>query len=303
MIDLLSLEIFISIARNKKHSFSQAADEFKMTQPAAGARMKQLVAFFNDPLFERDGHNVRLTPKGRELLAYAEPLIREYYDMVEALRDRSPVPGLVRLGVSETIVHTWLPVLFARVKDRYPDLEFVIDVNISPYLRDHLAARDLDLAFLLAPIDHRDVHSCELCEFPVAFVANDRIRDEIGSPHEPIPLERIAQYDLVTFSRNTQPHIALRERLLREGLRPKIHASASLEIVVRMALDGLAIAVIPPAILENKVEAREKLHILNTTIELDKLIFVAGWPDGGKYRTAEKVAKIAAEVARDMTES
>jgi DNA-binding transcriptional LysR family regulator len=303
MIDFTSLEIFVSIARSKNHSFKLAADEFKITQPAVTNRMKQLRDFFNDPLFERAGHNVRLTPKGRELLAYGEPLIRQCDDMVEALCDRSPMRGLVRLGVSESIVHTWLPTLFARSKAAYPDLEFELDVNISPYLRDHLAARDLDLAFLLAPIDIRNVHSCDLCEFRVAFVANDRIRDQIGSPHEPIPLGRMAKYDLVTFSRNTQRYKALRALLLQEGLQPKIHASASLEIVVRMALDGLAIAVIPPAILDNKVEARQKLHVLNTTIELDKLIFVAGWPDGSKYRAAEKVAKIAVEVAREMTKS
>jgi DNA-binding transcriptional LysR family regulator len=301
MIDFTSLEIFISIARNKKHSFSQAAEEFKLTQPAVSARMKQLQEFFKDPLFERDRQNVTLTPKGRELLASAEPLMRQYHDMIEAICDRSPMRGLVRLGVSETIVHTWLPTLFTRVKAAYPNLEFEIDVNITPYLRDRLIARDLDLAFCLGPIDHRNVHNCPLCNFPVAFVACDRIRDEIGLPNEPIALERIAEYELVTFSRNTQPHMALRELLLREGLHPKIHASASMEIVVRMALEGLAIAVIPPAIIASKVDAREKLRPLSTTIELPELNFVAGWPDGADYRAADKVAQIAVEVAGEMT--
>jgi DNA-binding transcriptional LysR family regulator len=299
MIDLTSLAIFASIARNNL-SFKEAADEFKMTQPAVTLRMSKLAEFLKVPLFERDRS---LTPKGRELLDYGERLISLHDEMIEAICDRSRTRGLVRLGVSETIVHTWLSTLFARVKAAHPDLEFVIDVNISPYLRDRLVARHLDLAFLLGPIDNRNVHNCPLCKFPVAFVASDRICDEIGSPHEPIALERIAKYDLVTFSRDTQPYMDLRELLHREGLHPKIHASASLEIVVRMALEGLAIAVIPPAILEDRVEAREKLRPLNTAIKLPDLNFVAGWPDGSQYRAAKRVAEIAVEVARNATKN
>jgi DNA-binding transcriptional LysR family regulator len=306
MIDFTSLAIFVSIAKSKTHSFSEAAAEFNRTQPAVTARMEKLKGSLKVPLFERDGNNLMLTPKGRELLGYAERLISLHDEMIAAICGRSPMRGRVRLGVSETIVHTWLPTLFKRVKAAYPDLEFEQDVNISPYLLDRLVAKHLDLAFMVRPIDKRnarDVRTVPLCKFPVKFVACDRIRDEIGSLHEPVTLERIAEHDLVTFSRNTQPYIDLRERLLREGLHPKIQACASMEIVVQMARDGLAIAVIPPAIIENKVEAREKLHILNTTVELPELNFVAGWPDGSEYRAAEKVAEIAVEVARDTTKT
>ena len=128
----------------------------------------------------------------------------------------------------------------------------MLDVDASPYLLDRLVARHLDLAFFVQPSDPRNVPIRWLCEFPMAFVACDRIRDEIGSPDEPIPLKRIAEYDLVTFSRNTQPYMDLRALLLREGLQPKIHACASMEIVVRLALEGLAIAVIPPGISKTK---------------------------------------------------
>jgi DNA-binding transcriptional LysR family regulator len=110
-------------------------------------------------------------------------------------------------------------------------------------------------------------------------------------------LERIAEHPLITFARNTQPHKALRELLAGKGLRATIHASASLEAVVRMALDGIGIAVIPPAIMEKKVEAREKLRLLNTTIRLPDLDYVVGWPAAPENFAAQKVANIALQVA------
>jgi DNA-binding transcriptional LysR family regulator len=303
MIDLMSLKIFMWIFKGETHSFGEAAKEFNMAQPAIGARMKQLEQILEVPLFERHGNKVTLRPKGRELLGYAERLISLYEETIEAICDRSTTHDLVRLGVSETINQTWLSTLFARVKAARPNLEFVLDVDASPYLLDRLVARHLDLAFFVQPSDPRNVPIRWLCEFPMAFVACDRIRDEIGSPHEPIPLKRIPEYDLVTFSRNTQPYMDLRALLLREGLQPKIHACASMEIVVRLALEGLAIAVIPPAILENKVEAREKLRPLNTTVKLPELNFVAGWSDGAMYHVAKRVAEIAVEVAHHATKS
>jgi hypothetical protein len=65
---------------------------------------------------------------------------------------------------------------------------------------------------------------------------------------------------------------------VRDGLRATVWASASLETVVPMALDGLGIAVMPPAIIENKTDAREKSCRLNTTIKLPNLDDVASWP-------------------------
>src|SRR5262249_2833936 len=247
MIDFRSLEIFMWVAELR--SYARAADRLNIAPPAVGARIRALEQFLNVRLVTTDRRRVALTPEGHELLVHAERLISLYSEMIENIGGRSTTRGIVRLGVSESIVHTWLPALFARVNATYPHLGFEIDVNISPYLRDRLVAKDLDLAFLLGPINSQNVHSRPLCSLPVAFVAGDKI----VLPHEPIALEHIVKWPLITFARNTEPHMALRQLLARERLRATIHASASLEAVVRMALDGIGIAVIPPAIIERKV--------------------------------------------------
>lgn len=297
MIDFRSLEIFIWVAELR--NYHRAAEKLNIAEPAAWARIRNLEKFLNVRLLEKNQRQLVLTPEGHELLVHAQRLIGTYSEMIEKVGGRSTTRGTVRLGVSESIVHTWLPALFARVNATYPHLGFEIDVNISPYLRDRLAAQDLDLAFLLGPIPSQNVHTRPLCSFPVAFVADDKI----GLPHESIALEHIVKWPLITFARNTEPYMALRQLLAREGLRATIHASASLEAVVRMALDGIGIAVIPPAIIEKRVDARGRLRRLKTTIELPALNFVVGWLDAPIRRAAQKVAEIAIEVAREMPKS
>jgi DNA-binding transcriptional LysR family regulator len=292
MIDFRSLEVFIWVA--KLRNFREAAEKLNTTQPAVTARIKQLEAALGVDLLEPDRKH--LSPKGQELLVHAERLIDMCNKTIKAVGGPA-VRGMVRLGVSESIVHTWLPALLARVNAAYPNLGLEIDVNISPWLRDRLVTQDLDLAFLVGPIDHPNVHSRPLCSLPMAFMASDRIM----FPNDPVGLDEIVPKSLITFGRNTKPHSDLQKLVERRGLRATIHASASLEAVVRFALDGRAVAVIPPAIIANKADVRDRLRRLNTRVELPPLDFFVSWPDALVHPAAQKVAEIAIEVAAQMS--
>ena len=290
MLDFKSIETFLWVANLR--SFRGAAEKLNTTQPAVSMRIAQLEDTLGVRLLERDRRLVAPTPKGHELVGYAERLMRLRAELIEAVGDRSSMRGMVRLGCSETIVHTWLPALIERVNAAYPNLELEIEVDITPNLRARLVARDLDLALLLGPVGDPNIHSRTLCAFPLAFVASPRLK----LPNRPMTLEQIAKFPIVTFSRNTQPYIVLREMFARAGLPVTVHASASLATVVRMALDGIGMAVIPPAILDN-VAAPGKLRQVKTTVKLPSLNFVVSWPSSPDSFAAEKVAEIAVRVA------
>jgi DNA-binding transcriptional LysR family regulator len=296
MIDFKSLETFIWVANLR--SFRRAADRLHTTQPAISMRIAQLEDLLGARLLDRDRRRVTPTPKGQELLVHAERLLRLRADMVESIGDRAAVRGIIRLGVSESIVHTWLPTLIERVNAAYPNLELEIEVESSPDLYDRLLSKDLNLAFLIGTANSPEVHSRPLCTFPVAFVASNRIK----LPRTAIDLDDIAKWPIITFSRNTQPYIVLRELFARRGLRPTIHASASLATVVRMALDGIGIAVVPPVIL-GSLAPKGKLRLLRTKAELPSLNFVVSWPATPDSPAAQKVAEIAIDVARISTKA
>ena len=150
----------------------------------------------------------------------------------------------------------------------------------------------------LRPLEQRikDEAAAALTEKLSGF--NKATRPKLKLPGKPCGLAEIAKFPIVTFSRNTQPYIVLREMFARAGLPVTIHASASLATVVRMALDGIGIAVIPPAILDN-VAAPGKLRAVKTTARLPSLNFVVSWPAAPDSFAAQKVAGIAVEVAKE----
>jgi len=291
MVDFRSLETFLWVANLR--SFRGAAERLHTTQPAVSMRIAQLEDELGVRLLERDRRQVSLTEKGQLLLRHAERLVRQRSSLIETVGDSSAMRGVVRLGVSETIVHTWLPKLIERVNDAYPHLEIEIEVDISPSLRERLLSKNLDLALLLGPVGDYGLHSKPLCSYPIGFVAGEKIKFR----QKTISLEAIAQYPLVTFSRNTQPYIALRELFERSGVHAKIHASASLATVVRMALDGIGIAVIPPAIIKT-ISAPGRLRAIRTSASMPPFNYFVSWPASFAGIAAQKVGEIAIEIAK-----
>jgi DNA-binding transcriptional LysR family regulator len=316
-VDFRILGIFLAVARSG--GFREAAKELDTHQPLVTKCMRQLEEFLGIDLFERDQRRSagpqdsedskhrrvgRLTPKGQKFRVHAEQLVLMHRKTVGMFRDRRTVQGIVRLGVSESIVHTWLPELLKQVTAAYPEIELEIEVDISPKLRDLLVARELDLAFLLGP-NAPNLSSLQLCEFPVKFMASKKIAPSPRSITLQDVLDR--KHRIITFARDTQPYTALRNQLdqlaqLNQRARSAtIWASASLEAVVRLALEDVCIAVIPPDILKKR-EAGDRLRCLNIDIELPPLVYWASWPSASDTTdddTVQRVIDIAMKVARD----
>ena len=291
MADFRTLETFMWVAT--LGSFRGAAVKLNTTQPAISQRIAQLEAEFGVRLLDRDTRAINPTAKGRELLVYAERLLRIRAEMRMAIAEPGSVKGVLRLGVAETIVHTWLPRLIEQVSLVHPRLSLEIDVDISPNLRDKLVAQEIDLAFLLGPLSNPTIRNLPLCRFPIVFLASPKLDIPSGS----VSVEELAKHPILTFARGTQPYIAMRDLFRRADLPAlRLHASAALSPVVRMAVDGLGIAAVPAAIAREELKSG-RVRILPTAITIPELVFTASWPATPDGLAAESVGAIAVEVA------
>lgn len=273
-------------------SFRRAAEKLHTTQPAVSQRIAALEAELGVRLLERTKRAVALTERGRALLAGAEGLLRSASALRASVVAEDAVRGTLRLGVSETIVHTWLPAFVERVSGRYPKLSIEIEVDITPDLTERLRRHDIDLAFLLGPVPGAAMRNIPLCRFPLGFLASP----SLGLPSGSAPLTRLAQHPLVTFSRRTHPYRVLAALFGALPNPPRIHASASLATALRMAVDGIGIAVIPPAIATAEI-ASGRLAVIPCEAALPDLAFTASWAATADEHMAEAVAGIAGEVA------
>jgi DNA-binding transcriptional LysR family regulator len=291
MVDFKSLETFLWVVT--LGSFRAAGDKLNTTQPAISQRIAQLEREVGVKLLNRDHRVASPTPSGRQLMVYAEKLIGLRAEMMAAVSDRSAMRGVMRLGVAETIVHTWLSRLIKSVNDAYPNLSLEIEVDITPNLSARLLAQEIELAFMLGPLSGSNVHNRELCDYPIGFLASP----SLGLGDGPLTARDLATFPIITFPRKTQPYEIVRSLFNRPDLPPiRLHASASLATVIHMAIEGLGIAVIPTAIVENEL-ADGQLQLLSTDLKITPLTFSASWLASPDTAAVELVADLAGQIA------
>jgi DNA-binding transcriptional LysR family regulator len=293
MLDFRSIETFLWVV--KLGSFRGAAQRLNTTQPAISQRIAQLEREMGVKLLNRDHRVASPTPSGRQMMVYAEKLIGLRSEMIAEVGDRSAMRGVLRLGVSETIVHTWLPTLIKSVNTTYPNLSLEIEVDISPNLNAQLMAQEIELAFSLDPSSASGVRSRVLCDYPVGLLANPAL----GLGNGPLGLRDLARFPIITFPRRSSPYETVRSLFNRPDLPPiRLHASASLATVIHMAIEGLGIAVIPSAIVANELRDG-RLQQLDTDVRIPPLTFSASWLASPETIAVERVAELAAKIANE----
>jgi DNA-binding transcriptional LysR family regulator len=245
-------------------------------------------------LLNRDHRVASPTTSGRQLMVYAEKLIGLRSEMMAEVGDRSAMRGVMRLGVAETIVHTWLSRLIKSVNTAYPNLSLEIEVDITPNLSARLLAQEIELAFVLGPLSVSSVRNRALCDYPIGFLASP----SLGLGNGPLTVHDLAKFPIITFPRKTQPYEIVRSLFNRPDLPPiRLHASASLATVIHMAIEGLGIAVIPTAIVENEL-ADGRLQLLSTDLKISPLTFSASWLASPDTVAVELVADLASKIAQ-----
>jgi DNA-binding transcriptional LysR family regulator len=292
MVDFKSIETFLWVVT--LGSFRGAAQRLNTTQPAISQRIAQLEREMGVKLLNRDHRVASPTTSGRQLMVYAEKLIGLRSEMMAEVGDRSAMRGVMRLGVAETIVHTWLSRLIKSVNTAYPNLSLEIEVDITPNLSARLLAQEIELAFVLGPLSVSSVRNRALCDYPIGFLASP----SLGLGNGPLTVHDLAKFPIITFPRKTQPYEIVRSLFNRPDLPPiRLHASASLATVIHMAIEGLGIAVIPTAIVENEL-ADGRLQLLSTDLKISPLTFSASWLASPDTVAVELVADLASKIAQ-----
>jgi DNA-binding transcriptional LysR family regulator len=291
MPDLRSLEIFYWNARLR--SFRSAAERLNTTQPAVSQRVAALEAECGCRLLERGPGGVAPTAQGRRLVEFAERMLRLRAEMLEAVGGPDRMTGTLRIGVAETIVHTWLGRFLERAHAALPNVTLDIEVDVTRSLRAGLVEHSLDLAFLMGPIADPSIVNLPLCRYALTFCASPRLDLASG------PLSRAALLGrpIITYPRNTRPTAELIEALRGPELPPpRIFGSASLATILRMAADGIGIALVPPAVAGREL-AEGVLRLVETEVAPLGLAFTVSFPAGPEDGLARRLAGLAVEVA------
>lgn len=265
---LKHIEAFLAVA--DLGTFRRAAERLNTTQPNISNRISQLEDIIGARLMERDAGSVRLTPKGQSLIAPARAILAAADGFVAALGDEAKFAGVMRLGVSEMIAHTWLRPFLQEMKARFPGIDIDLTVDLSATLSKALFNRDLDLTLQSGPFEQAAHCTVPLGQSAYVWVAAPGLAVSPG----PITAADLARHAVLTHSRGTVPQRQLDEHFRAIGQTVRLVSASNIGTCLHMALDGLGIACLPEDMMRD-ILAEGRLQRLNYDWRPDDLRFAA----------------------------
>ena len=238
-----------------KGSFSHAAEELGISQPAVSFQIRSLEDRIGERLLDRSGRRVTLTDAGRVVDSHARRMLALEADM---LRDVAGIAdhlsGPLVLGSSTGPGELLLPHLLGGFKRENPEVEVSLVVQDTQAVCDRVLDDEIELGVVGAARPHR------------GLVFEPFMRDElvvICPPDHPladegeITLAGLAAQPLIIQQRGSGVRAVVEAALRAEGIRPRdleVILELGLQQSARVAvLDGLGVTVISRLAVERDV--------------------------------------------------
>jgi DNA-binding transcriptional LysR family regulator len=252
------MRVFAAVARHL--SFTRAAQELHLTQPAVSQQVSLLEEEVGMPLFEQLGRKIRLAPAGMELLRYATQvteLLREAGETLAAMRGLKR--GVLKLGAVSTAKY-FAPTLLSAFTPAYPEVTIKFTVANREEIVKLLGANELDLVIMGRPPRELDTTAEPFARHPFVIIA---------SPEHPltrrrhIPLKSLTRESFIIREQGSGTRASM-EHVFRERavpFRATMEVSSN-ETIKQAVMAGMGLSFISSHTIGLEAEAG-KLAILD----------------------------------------
>lgn len=250
-MDTQQLRAFVEVATFR--SFSLAAENLHLTQPAISKRISGLEEQLDQRLFDRIGRSVSLTEAGRVLLPNAQEILQSVNITRQRLADLSGnVSGPFKLATSHHIGLHRLPPILKAFSELYPDVELDIAFLDSEKAYAQVLNGDIELAIIT------------LSSETISTVSANKIwRDEmhftVGKNHpllqqkKPVTLAQLATFPAILPEMNTYTAKIVKQLFDQRGISLDTKmASNFLETIKMMVSINLGWGVLPSTMIDKE---------------------------------------------------
>ena len=165
------LKVFYTVA--KRLSFTKAATELFITQPAISKHIKELEEHYKIKLFDRNGSKILLTTAGQVLLEHTKSIFEYYrkidYDMSALINERL---GLLRVGASTTISHYLIPPLLALFHQKLKEVKVSLLNGNTEQIESALIKQDIEIGIVEGQSKNKSIKYTEFLKDELVLVCN-----------------------------------------------------------------------------------------------------------------------------------
>jgi DNA-binding transcriptional LysR family regulator len=162
MLNLHHLRIFYHVA--KRMSYTKAAEDLSISQPAVTHQIKAFEEQLRLKLFEAKPGKIVLTQEGKTLYEYAIRLFDLETEIEGAVSDlKGSRVGVISLGTARTYSHTFLPLLISHFHRFYPNIVVKVDEAGSLEIIQRLLDFQNEVAICVKVTDNPSVCFIPFC--------------------------------------------------------------------------------------------------------------------------------------------
>ncbi len=249
-LTIRQLRVFEAVAQHS--SFTKAADELYLSQPAVSMQIKQLEENVGLPLFEKMGRKIHLTEAGRELHIYGKAIFRQLDEMEEVLEAQKGVSrGRLDIAVASTIT-CFAPRAMGLFFRRYPGVKLSLEVTNRKNLMRLLEANEKDIILMGKPPESLDLESVPFMDNPLVVIAPT---SHPLAKEKNIPLERIAEETFLVREMGSGTRLAMERFFDENGITPvKGMEMVGSEAIKQAVRAGLGLAVVSTHTIDLELE-------------------------------------------------
>ena len=181
------LKVFYTVA--SRLSFTKAASELFITQPAISKHIQELEEQYKIKLFDRNGSKISLTSAGNILLMHTKNIFEIYreidFDMSSLINERT---GLLRVGASTTISQYIIPPLLARFHQKMQDVKVHLLNGNTEQIENALLNKEIEIGIVEGQSKNKSIKYTEFLKDELVLVCR--------SSHSLTNQDEISQEDL-----------------------------------------------------------------------------------------------------------
>lgn len=165
------LKVFYTVAR--RLSFTKAAEELFISQPAVTKHIHELEQQLGMALFERSGNKIKITRAGQVMLKHADDIFTSYRNMEYEINQlKHAQGGLLPLGASTTIAQYFIPPLLAKFNQRYTDVTASLMSGNTEQIEQALFDKSIQLGLIEGRSKNPVLKYVEFAKDEIALIGN-----------------------------------------------------------------------------------------------------------------------------------
>jgi DNA-binding transcriptional LysR family regulator len=249
MINLNQLRVFYCVAKNL--SFTKAADELCITQPAVTAQVKHFEDWCELKLFKKKGRGIRLTDEGDMLYQKACQLFEYESRIEEAINDyRELKQGVLRIGSTRTYARYFMPLIMRQFHKKFPEIQIYLDEGSSLDLSVSLLELKNEIVIISKVKEDADIKHILFSEEEVVPILNP---DHPLTKNEHMTMAQLAKEPIIMREKGSGTRNLVDNLFKRHELKPDIlMETANTEFIKQLVVRGDGISfLVKEAVLEN----------------------------------------------------